>query len=270
MQAALDAARLTEALVAQGPYSQVAVVETTGSTNADLVLAAPRLPHLAARLAEFQTCGRGRLHPGEPAPRPWLAPPRSSLLASVLLRPGGAGWPRTLLGLAFGWAAVRALDLVLPGAELKWPNDILVAGRKVGGVLAQVAPDGAVVIGLGLNVSQTASQLPPPPARAGSLASLGAPGADRTWLAIAYLAGAASLYQRWARGEADLLDGIGQRMGTLGRPITVELPGGERLSGRAERLNRDGALLVRAGDGTERWIAAGEVEYPAARSALGG
>ncbi|MDR2348785.1 MAG: biotin--[acetyl-CoA-carboxylase] ligase [Bifidobacteriaceae bacterium] len=263
VQAPLDSARLTEALVAQGPYAQVNVVSEVGSTNSELIREAGQRPHLTALLAEFQTQGRGRRHLGEATPRAWLAPPRSSLLASVLVRPPAAGAPTTLLGLAFGLAAVRSLDLVAPGSGLKWPNDIVLGGRKIGGLLAQVASGGAVVIGLGLNVSQTASQLPAPAApgapRPGSLALLGAVGVDRTWLAIAYLAAAAGLCERWARGEADLLDGIGQRMTTLGRDVLVELPSAETLSGRAAGLDRDGALVIRAGGGCSTRVVAGEV-----------
>ncbi|MDR1118265.1 MAG: biotin--[acetyl-CoA-carboxylase] ligase [Bifidobacteriaceae bacterium] len=284
MEVPLDAARLTEALVAQGPYAQVTVVEQTGSTNHDLIAAAASLPHLTALFAEYQTEGRGRQHPGEPTPRAWVAPPRSSLAVSVLFRPPGRPpLPVTLLPLAFGLAAVRALDLTLPGgAALKWPNDVIAGGRKVGGVLAAVAPAGEVVIGLGLNVNQEQDQLPEAPPyimsylrpgvprgprsapssptpHPGSLATLGAPGVDRTWLAIACLAAAADLYQRWARGDGRLADGIGQRMETLGREVWVRLGNGRVLEGEAHGLAADGSLVLTAADGTRRLVQAGEI-----------
>ncbi|MDR2381382.1 MAG: hypothetical protein LBE08_09470 [Bifidobacteriaceae bacterium] len=318
MGAKLGAERLSEALIAQGPYAVLEVVDRTTSTNADLLERAGQWPHLTALLAEYQTHGRGRLHPGEAEPRTWAAPPRSSLIASVLLRPPRpAPLPATLLGLAFGWAAVQALDLVLPArAALKWPNDVVVAppfpppdavppspspadaglrpsradaglrpgpadagpagtgpagpstgptgaayaapaGGKLAGVLSQVAPSGEIVIGLGLNVHQTASQLPGPAAT--SLAALGAGEVDRTWLAIAYLAAAANVYERWARGEGELVGGIGQRMATLGRVVCVATPDGRTVNGVALRLDADGALVVRAPSGCIQRIESGEI-----------
>jgi BirA family biotin operon repressor/biotin-[acetyl-CoA-carboxylase] ligase len=259
MHPPLDAARLTEALVAQGPFAQVKVVEETGSTNEDLLAGASSQPHLTALLAEHQTQGRGRLHPDEDVPRSWDAPPRSSLLASVLVRPPADGpLPKTLVALAFGLAALDAVDLVLPGGALKWPNDLVFGGRKLAGLLAGVAPTGEVVVGLGLNVHQTGGELPAA-ASAASLTTLGVPGADRTWLAIAYLAAAGSVYERWVRGDGGLVDGIGRRMETLGRVATVRLPGGRTVSGVAERLGAEGALWLRPGGGPAVRLDAGEV-----------
>lgn len=297
----LDPARLTEALVAQGPFAGVTVVGRTGSTNADLLEAAATAPHLTALVAEHQTLGRGRHHPGEAVPRRWVAPPRSSLLVSVLLRPPSpAPSPPTLLPLAFALAAIRAVDLILPGRlALKWPNDIVAPHpavqfrQKVGGVLAALAPTGELVIGLGLNVHQTSAQLadisppdavrPPAPGRpaladapevagadggvpadapatsAASLATLGAPDVDRTWLAIAYLAAAADQSERWARGERGLVDGIVRRMETLGRQVIARLPGGDVIRGTAQRLAGDGALMLVTGSGAIRRVDAAEV-----------
>ncbi|MDR2114418.1 MAG: biotin--[acetyl-CoA-carboxylase] ligase family protein, partial [Bifidobacteriaceae bacterium] len=234
----LHAPRLVEALVEQGPYAKITVVDQAGSTNTELLKAAGQQPHLTALLAEYQTGGRGRFHAGEATPRSWQAPPRSSLLVSVLLRleashnySGTTALPRTLLPLVFGLAAVQAVELVLPApVALKWPNDVMVQGNKLGGLLAQATSDGeTLVVGLGLNVHQRQQQLPT--AQATSLALLGAPGVDRTWLALAYLAAAANLFQRWARGDQNLLPGIGRRMETLGKPVTVSLPARQTLAG---------------------------------------
>ncbi|MDR2253105.1 MAG: biotin--[acetyl-CoA-carboxylase] ligase [Bifidobacteriaceae bacterium] len=259
----LDQDRLREALVRQGPYAAVEVVAEIDSTNAELLrragAGASAPAHLSALLAEHQTEGRGRLHPLESRPRPWLAPPRSSLTASVMVRPPPqAPAPLTLLSLAFALAAAEALDLVLPGqAVLKWPNDVMVADRKIAGVLAGATAERQVVVGIGLNVHQTAAQLPDE--RAISLALAGVPGADRTWLAVAVLSAAASWCERWARGDAKLLAALRARMATLGREAQVELPDGRIVTGAAEALEADGSLRLRRRGGQTILVSAGEV-----------
>jgi BirA family biotin operon repressor/biotin-[acetyl-CoA-carboxylase] ligase len=171
--------------------------------------------------------------------------------------------------MAFGLAAVEAIDLVLRAgaASLKWPNDVMVAGHKVGGLLTQAAPSGELVIGLGLNVHQRSSELgqirpdgPPP----GSLASLGAPDLDRDWLAIAYLAAAARLYQCWDQASAGLVDLVSQRLGTLGQPIQVRQPDGTEISGQATQLAADGALEVVTPDGRTVSVVTGQISSPPA------
>ncbi|MDR0594214.1 MAG: biotin--[acetyl-CoA-carboxylase] ligase [Bifidobacteriaceae bacterium] len=260
MHPPLDAARLREALIRQGAYAEVQVVDQIDSTNAELA----RRPHgpgqrPVALLAEYQTEGRGRHHPGEERPRPWLAPPRSSVIASVRVpAPAPPAGARTILGLAFGLAAVEVLDLALPARpSLKWPNDVVVAGRKLAGVLASVTAAGDVVVGIGLNVHQTEDELPD--RRAGSLATLGLPQTDRTGLAIAVLSAAATWCERWAAGDPRLLDRIAGRMATLGHPVRVEQPGGAVVSGLAVGLEPDGSLRLRRADGSEQVVAAGEI-----------
>ncbi|MDR3107507.1 MAG: biotin--[acetyl-CoA-carboxylase] ligase [Bifidobacteriaceae bacterium] len=263
MRPPLDLTRLGEALVAQGPYERVDVVDQIDSTNAELLRQAaaadtgPERP--VALLAEHQTQGRGRHHPGEPRPRPWLAPPRTSVIASVLVRtPSIAALNRSLLGLAFGLAVVEALDLAVGGRPgLKWPNDVVLDGRKLAGLLASVTPRGDVVIGIGLNVHQSEDELPD--RRAGSLATLGLPQADRTGMAIAVLSSAATWYDRWARGDRRLLDRIASRMVTLGQTVRIEQPGGRVVAGQAGGLAADGGLRLRQADGSEQAVNAGEV-----------
>ncbi|MDR2378558.1 MAG: biotin--[acetyl-CoA-carboxylase] ligase [Bifidobacteriaceae bacterium] len=270
MRHPLDPDRLNEALVRQGPYASVEVVQEVDSTNAELArraclgqpAAAPDLGgsgRLTALLAEYQSRGRGRQHPGEGEPRPWIAPPRSSVIASVLVSPPArARERRTALGLALALAAMEAIDLVAPGqAGLKWPNDVMMAGRKLAGVLASATPGGDVVVGIGLNVSQTEAELPD--ARAGSLALLGAPDVDRDWLAIAVLSAAATWFERWAADGGRLAEAVGARMATLGRPAAIRLPDGTVATGRAEAVGEDGALSLRRADGGVARIDAGEL-----------
>lgn len=133
--------------------------DVVGSTNDVAVAAAgERQPEGLVVVADEQRAGRGRLGRG------WESPKGAGLYVSVLLRPPvpPPAWP--LLGLLCGVAAVAALRRAggVEGA-LKWPNDVLVDGRKIAGILAEVTGD-AVVVGMGLNVLQTRDQLPRPDA----------------------------------------------------------------------------------------------------------
>lgn len=169
-------------------------------------------------LADHQTDGRGRRG------RSWEAPPGSSLLASVLLRP-----PPPLVTLAAGLAAADACAEVAGiVTELKWPNDVLAAGgAKLAGLLAEAVGD-AVVVGLGLNVDWGATPLP-----AGAT-SLGR-AVDRVALLAAWLRGLAE--------PGDVLSRYRSRCATLGRRVRVELPDGT-VEGVATDVDDEGRLVV--------------------------
>ncbi|MDQ6727836.1 MAG: biotin--[acetyl-CoA-carboxylase] ligase [Actinomycetota bacterium] len=183
--------------------------------------------------AEHQTAGRGRRG------RAWTSEPGSSLLVSVVRRP-----VPPLLTLAAGVAAAGACRVVA-GVEttLKWPNDVFVAGGKVGGILSELVGDAAVV-GLGLNVDWR-SALPP------GAAALG-PGVERAGLLVAWLTG---LDDVTGLDAADVLDRYRSLCSTVGRRVRVELPG-ETVAGLAEGVDDDGSLVV---DG--RRITAGDVVH---------
>ncbi len=187
-------------------------------------------------VADAQAAGRGRRG------RPWEAPPGSSLLVSVLLRPPAPHLAVVAAGLA-------ALDAAAaPQASLKWPNDLVVEGRgKLAGILAE-AVDGGVVVGLGLNVDWGDVALP---TGATSLAELGHP-VRRADLLVGYLVA----LEAWCRLGADLLGAYRAACSTIGRPVRVELPGGQSFEGRAEGVDDDGRLVV---DG--RPVAAGDVVH---------
>ncbi|WP_425299510.1 biotin--[acetyl-CoA-carboxylase] ligase, partial [Nocardia farcinica] len=167
-------------------FSRVEVVEATGSTNADLIARASD-PGAAGTvlLAETQQAGRGR------HARSWTSPPRAQIAMSMLVRPRGRapavlGWLPLLTGVAVVDALRAAAGVP---AELKWPNDVLIGGRKVAGILAEVAASGgtpAVVVGVGVNVSLSAAELPVP--HAISLELAGAAQVDRTAVVLAILA----------------------------------------------------------------------------------
>jgi len=252
-----------------GLWQRLDVRAETGSTNADAAEAAGRgEPEGLVVVAEQQTAGRGRRD------RQWVSPPRAGLTLSVLLRPGEAvnGWPPAPRP-AYGWlgllAGVALLEAVQQRAEvaatLKWPNDLLVGDAKCAGILAEVIGD-AVVLGIGLNVSTRADELPPATTGlpATSLLVAGAKHADRDPLLRALLRGLARWYAGWREtgGDAELCGLLGAyRRGcsTIGRDVRVHLPTGEVLAGVATTVDADGQLVIRTADGGERRVSAGDV-----------
>lgn len=256
----LRAEALRRALVVPGAeWASLEVVADTPSTNADLVAAAAAgAAHGTVLVGEHQSAGRGRLG------RSWAAPPRSALTFSVLLRPPPAtrarwGWLPLLAGAAVA-SAVREATGVDPA--LKWPNDVLVGERKLAGVLAQVAGE-AVVVGIGLNVSLRTEELPVPTAT--SLALAGASTTDRDTVLRAVLRRLGRDYRSWREhdGEADtcgLRPTYLSLCTTLGRDVTVHLPDGESLTGRALDVDAEGRLVVETGSGA-RSFAAGDVVH---------
>jgi BirA family biotin operon repressor/biotin-[acetyl-CoA-carboxylase] ligase len=263
-RAPLDAAALRTGLIRPGGFwREVTVVETTGSTNADL--AAAGAPEGTVLAAEEQLAGRGRLG------RQWVSPPRSSIMVSVLLRPARVspslrGWLPLLAGVAAA-TAVRASTNVPAG--LKWPNDLLVGQRKLAGILAEQSGD-AIVVGLGLNVSTTAAELPDtgpgaPPAT--SLYLVGATGLDRTALLTALLAEFGRRYQAWTGtqppGDPEASGLRAAYLGlstTIGRDVRVERPAGQLTIGQATGVDPEGRLIVAGPDGTEA-VSAGDVRH---------
>jgi BirA family transcriptional regulator, biotin operon repressor / biotin---[acetyl-CoA-carboxylase] ligase len=226
-----------------------------GSTN-DLArqLARDGAPHGATVLADFQDQGRGRRS------RPWLAPPGSSLLLSMVLHPAT---PETgvLLPLRLGIAASRALETVVPlRVGLKWPNDLFVGSRKVGGILCETGrepgrPD-FVVAGIGINISQADEDwLPELRGVAASLEQLSGRSVDRAtvagrivgeWLAVAT--------RDAARLTPDELHEFHRRDLLHGHSITID----GRPAGTAQGIDPDGAL--RAGEpGSPHRVMAGTV-----------
>ena len=255
---------LERALVRPGGlWTSVRVVAETGSTNSDLVAAAGSGAAAGTVLvAEEQTAGRGRLE------RTWTAPARSGIFLSMLLRPEVPkerwGWLPLLVGVAAGSALGGAAETEV---RLKWPNDLLVTvgaeERKLGGILAELAGD-AVVVGIGLNVSLRAEELPVP--TAGSLLLAGAAVTDRETLLRALLRTFAELYGEWVAGGGDpelsgLRAAYEAQCATLGRQVRVELPGDRSLSGEATGVDGDGRLVVRDAEGVLTAVGAGDVVH---------
>jgi BirA family transcriptional regulator, biotin operon repressor / biotin---[acetyl-CoA-carboxylase] ligase len=231
----------------------VEVVPEAGSTNA---LVADRARAGAAEglvvVTEHQTAGRGRLD------RTWQTPARAALTFSLLLRPTRPApeWP--WLPLLAGVAVVAALcDHDVP-ARLKWPNDVLLDERKTAGILAErieTAAGAAAVVGIGLNVTTTADELPPGNATSIRLATGAAP--DRTALLESLVARLRAGYAAWsAGGTGSVRPTYLELCSTLGREVRVALPSGGELSGPATDVDPAGRLVVA---GTP--VAAGDVVH---------
>jgi BirA family biotin operon repressor/biotin-[acetyl-CoA-carboxylase] ligase len=172
------------------------------------------------------------------------------------------GW----LPIAAGIAMSETVSALLPAASVgfKWPNDVLVAGRKICGVLAELLPEQrAVVVGAGVNLAMPAEQLPVP-----SATSLAIEGVDVD--ADTVLAGYLERLQRLV-GAYLAVDGDAEASGlaalardlcvTLGREVLVELPDGRVIEGTATALDADGRLVVDGTDGTQHRVDAGDVTH---------
>lgn len=269
----LDAAALNASLVRpDGTWRRIEVLAQTGSTNTELAERAREgAPHGTVLVTEDQTAGRGRLGRG------FSTPPRAALTFSLLARPevptGRLGWFSALMGVA-AVGAVRRVTGVK--AALKWPNDVIVpadlrsasgpADGKLAGILSEVdfSSNGpAVVVGIGVNVSQDRSELPVDTAV--SLRGEGSEGLDRGALLTAVLGGFEELYTAWTAvggdAEASGLAAVYRDMCvTVGRRVRVHLPGGRLLEGTATGVDSDARLLVE-GPAGEQALSAGDVVH---------
>jgi len=233
---------------------RLTTVDETGSTNADLLAAARQgAPDRSVLVAELQTAGRGRLDRG------WQSPTGAGLTVSVLLRPPVPPARWAWLPLIAGLALSRTV-----GGSLKWPNDVLLGPdqRKVAGILGESGPD-AVVLGMGVNVSTTAAELPVPTAT--SLAVEGV-AMDRGELLVGLLTALDAELTRWyaADGDAELAGVAADyraRCATIGSQVRVQLPG--RVEhGRATTVDSDGRLVVEPATGGELLrVAAGDITH---------
>ncbi|MGH8774172.1 MAG: biotin--[acetyl-CoA-carboxylase] ligase [Jiangellaceae bacterium] len=236
---------------------RVTRVAEAGSTNADVASAARAgAAEGMVLVADHQTAGRGRLG------RSWQAPAGTGLAASVLLRPLSVPahrWP--WLPLLVGVCVVEALASY-PGvaAALKWPNDVVLGGAKLAGILVErvETPTGAAAVaGVGLNVSAA-------PLGATSLVAAGHPEATRDGVLDALLASLAERYDAWRAAGGDpapwLAPAYRDVCDTLGRDVRAELPGRPPVEGRAVDIDDAGRLVIRTPSG-RRSVGAGEVAH---------
>ena len=229
--------------------------EVTTSTNDDAKRAAREgAASGAAFLANAQTDGRGRLG------RAWHSPPGENLYASFLLRPSLDPKRAPLVTLASGLAVADTLEPLVPRARvtLKWPNDVLIDGRKVAGILSEAhlsGEDAWIVVGIGINVHSRAfpGDLA---ARATSLVLSGATAVDRSDLFVALASSLSARLETLRTGASStLVESFAARDGLAGCPVTVD--GAPAI---AIGIGRDGALRIRHPDGTESSCIAGDVQ----------
>jgi BirA family biotin operon repressor/biotin-[acetyl-CoA-carboxylase] ligase len=238
----------------------IRVFEQTTSTN-DVIekLARDGVREGVAVFAETQTRGRGRLG------RRWISPRRKGLWFSILLRPALRPQEVTQLTVASATALRRAIEQQtgLP-AEIKWPNDILIGGKKVAGILTELSaePDRVrhVILGIGVDVNLNPGEFPPELRKQATSLKIEAGRAiARAELATAILQELDADYARIGSGGfAQVADEWEAHCQTIGRNVTIQV-GERRLRGRAESLDDDGALRLRTEHGHLERITGGDV-----------
>ena len=239
-------------------FDVVRLAETDSTNDVAIALAREGAPDRTVVVADFQRRGRGRLD------RRWEAPAGTALLCSVLLRVELAASERHLCTVAVGLAATDACRTVWDlDAGLKWPNDLVVSDRKLGGVLAEtdgrVEVDGtvAIVVGLGVNV-----RWPGPPEAGGtSILECAVRDVEPEDVLSAYLEAldAHDVALRSANGRAELARAYRARLVTIGRRVRIQLAE-ESVVGTAQDVTDDGQLVV-ATDKGPRTIASGDAVH---------
>jgi BirA family transcriptional regulator, biotin operon repressor / biotin---[acetyl-CoA-carboxylase] ligase len=217
--------------------------DSIDSTNAELrrkVLADPKLwPDFSAVAAAEQTAGRGRLD------RDWVSETDSSIALSLLLRPERPE-VTTWLSLTAGVAVADVVSRLLngPAVGVKWPNDVLVEGKKISGILAEALAPNLVILGIGLNLR--------PQKRFPDATSLSEHGQNLGFDDVLeqLLAAFRSRYLLLTLGhQAQIRAELKRRSITIGQRVRAELPDGSELRGLATDIDDDGRLLVQPDDG---------------------
>jgi len=241
----------------RGLVREILLFETIDSTNrVALEMARAGIPSGVLILAEAQTAGRGRQG------RAWFSS-AGSLAFSLFLTPGQATQTFPLVSLAAAIAVVSATEKVTRLAtSIKWPNDVLLAGKKIAGILLESAGHGdpypSLALGVGMNVNTDDF---PPALRetATSLSAICGRRVDRNALLCDFLVAFAEGYEQVQRRRTfPLLQRVRAACSTLGQRIRIDAPG-RIFEGWAETIEPDGALRLRMGDGSRRAIRAGEV-----------
>ena len=232
-------------------------LEQTGSSNQDLLEKAASLPEFYVLATNFQTAGRGRMQ------RSWEAAAGSSIMASILLRPrfinrSGIGWLSLLAALSIS----RSLESVGVKCSIKWPNDVLISGKKVSGILAESSSNlEEVVIGFGINVFQSSNELSFD--QATSLAIETNLDLDRDELLATVIQNIKDLYQQLSAFDGDaeasgLRAQLIESSATIGNQVSVQLPGEKKIIGIAKDIDATGRLVVVSNEETFA-VSAGDV-----------
>lgn len=253
--APLDVADLHARLVGLRLGRPLLYFPAIGSTNTHAVeLAREGAAEGTLVTTDDQTAGRGRIG------RAWRSLPGQQLALSLVLRPS---FPPQFLIMASAIAvAETASELTGAPAEIKWPNDVLIAGRKVCGILIE-SSGGFVVLGVGLNVNGSLAGDPELAARATTLAEAAGGPISREAVAAALLTRLDAYYFQLQSGGDQARTQIREewraRLVTLGRTVTLR-QGEEAVAGFAQDVNADGALLLRLPSGGLRTVTWGDVE----------
>jgi len=231
----------------------------TGSTNTlAFRLAEEGASEGTVVIADCQTEGRGRMR------RKWLSPPGSNLYTSIILRPEMGPALASLITITAGVAVAELLSSYCPGVvHLKWPNDVLINGRKVCGILASAMTNGKrtkfVVLGIGLNINMKKEDMPP------DLRDFVTSLREETGGDLSRLFVAVKLFEQMGKfyhiflneGFAPIRDLWHDYSGVMNKYVEVAC-GEEVIGGRAAGVDETGALILIDGDGKKRRVIAGD------------
>jgi BirA family transcriptional regulator, biotin operon repressor / biotin---[acetyl-CoA-carboxylase] ligase len=254
---------VAEAGRAAGLPVPIRYLPVTGSTNTDLfAMAEHGAPEWTVMVAGSQEAGRGRMG------RTWVSTdPGDSLLASILLRPEMAPSDAPLLSLLAAVSMVEACREAC-GMEVrcKWPNDLVVRDRKLGGILAEATVKGGrleyVVVGTGVNVGQRPDDFPEELRQAATSAAIEGGRTDVPALLTGYLSALKRAYDpTGAALRQDVLPRYRAACDTIGREVSALTTEGRRIEGLAIEVGESGELLVRPPDGSVERVGFGEIEY---------
>jgi BirA family biotin operon repressor/biotin-[acetyl-CoA-carboxylase] ligase len=260
----LDHQRILEGLETEAIGRTLHLYDEVTSTNdVAMALAEGGAAHGAAVVAERQSGGRGRFG------RVWASPPRVGLWVSVVLRPRVPAAAAPTMTLVAGIAAAEAIELAAGAAvAVKWPNDLLLDGRKVAGILTELrTTDQTVehlVVGIGINVHQALHDFPPDLAHTAISIRLATGRAISRVLLLRHLF---ARLEAWVvrlgiEGPAPVVAAAATRMPMLGCPVVV-VSGPNRWEGTAAGLDADGALVLELPGGRTRRVLAAEVTLKA-------
>jgi BirA family biotin operon repressor/biotin-[acetyl-CoA-carboxylase] ligase len=233
------------------------LTEVASTNTLTMEMAAEGTPEGTVVIAEKQTNGKGRLG------RKWISP-KGNLYLSVVLRPNIPMHKAPLITLT-GAVAVASAIRTSCGlkAGIKWPNDILISGKKVSGLLTEMSAEQDrirhIVLGIGVDVNMEMGELPPEVRRlTTTLAAEAGAKVNRLALLRQVLRDLERWYQKFLNNDIDVLEEWKKLNVTVGNRITVS-GAGEALDGLAQGVDRDGRLILRLDDGTIRTVAAGDV-----------
>jgi BirA family biotin operon repressor/biotin-[acetyl-CoA-carboxylase] ligase len=222
-----------------GVVNELIALDSVDSTNLELArrIASGELPNFSLVVSREQTAGMGRLG------RSWVSEPGTSISASLYLKSQHTqelGWATLIMA-----SAIRSAIAEIVEAEVlvKWPNDVLVAGKKISGILAQIQPDGSLILGFGINLKAQAGA--PETATA-----LDLHGVSADFDSVLY-AVVRNFRIRWSIFEQDpklaIIKARGELLehsATIGKSVRAELPGGGEVFGIAKDIDSDGRLVI--------------------------